>query len=87
MARGIPFAEARRLVIRGFFGQLIDTIGVDHVLFGSDYPHPEGLAHPTSYLDHLPAELHQAFIDDAAAELGDPLVLDYVRLNWDATAA
>jgi Fe-S cluster assembly protein SufD len=28
MARGIPFAEARRLVIRGFFGQLIDTIDV-----------------------------------------------------------
>jgi Fe-S cluster assembly protein SufD len=28
MARGIPFAEARRLVIRGFFGQLIDTIAV-----------------------------------------------------------
>jgi Fe-S cluster assembly protein SufD len=28
MARGIPFAEARRLVIRGFFSQLIDTIDV-----------------------------------------------------------
>jgi Fe-S cluster assembly protein SufD len=28
MARGIPFAQARRLVIRGFFGQLIDTIEV-----------------------------------------------------------
>jgi Fe-S cluster assembly protein SufD len=28
MARGIPFAEARRLVIQGFFGQLIDTIEV-----------------------------------------------------------
>jgi Fe-S cluster assembly protein SufD len=28
MARGIPFEEARRLVIRGFFGQLIDAIGV-----------------------------------------------------------
>jgi len=28
MARGIPFAEARRLVIRGFFGQLIDTIEI-----------------------------------------------------------
>ena len=28
MARGIPFEEARRLVIRGFFGQLIDTIEV-----------------------------------------------------------
>jgi Fe-S cluster assembly protein SufD len=28
MARGIPYEEARRLVIRGFFGQLIDTIEV-----------------------------------------------------------
>ncbi|HEU5387774.1 MAG TPA: Fe-S cluster assembly protein SufD [Streptosporangiaceae bacterium] len=28
MTRGIPFAEARRLVIRGFFGQLIETIEV-----------------------------------------------------------
>jgi Fe-S cluster assembly protein SufD len=28
MARGIPYDEARRLVIRGFFGQLIDTIEV-----------------------------------------------------------
>jgi predicted TIM-barrel fold metal-dependent hydrolase len=28
-------------------------IGVDHVLFGSDYPHPEGLADPVSYVDEL----------------------------------
>jgi len=28
MARGIPWAEARRLVIRGFFGELIGKIGV-----------------------------------------------------------
>ena len=28
MARGIPLAEARRLVIRGFFGELIARIGV-----------------------------------------------------------
>jgi Fe-S cluster assembly protein SufD len=28
MARGIPMAEARRLVIRGFFGQLISRIAV-----------------------------------------------------------
>jgi len=28
MTRGIPFEEARKLVIRGFFGQLIDTIEV-----------------------------------------------------------
>ena len=28
MSRGIPFEEARRLVIRGFFGELIGKIGV-----------------------------------------------------------
>jgi predicted TIM-barrel fold metal-dependent hydrolase len=38
-------------------GVLIDTIGADHVLFGSDYPHPEGLAEPCSYVDHLPPGL------------------------------
>ncbi len=37
--------------------RLIATVGTDHVLFGSDYPHPEGLAEPCSYLDHLPAGL------------------------------
>jgi Fe-S cluster assembly protein SufD len=31
MARGIPEAEARRLVIRGFFGTLIDRIGIPQV--------------------------------------------------------
>jgi predicted TIM-barrel fold metal-dependent hydrolase len=25
----------------------------EHLLFGSDYPHPEGLADPLTYLDHL----------------------------------
>ncbi len=34
--------------------RLIDTIGADHVLFGSDFPHPEGLAEPCSYAEHLP---------------------------------
>ena len=32
-------------------------IGADHVLFGSDWPHPEGLAEPCSYIDHLPDSL------------------------------
>jgi predicted TIM-barrel fold metal-dependent hydrolase len=34
-------------------GALAELIGEDHVLFGSDYPHPEGLADPVSYLDEL----------------------------------
>jgi predicted TIM-barrel fold metal-dependent hydrolase len=40
--------------------RLIETIGADHVLFGSDYPHPEGLAQPLSYVDHLPAGVPEA---------------------------
>jgi predicted TIM-barrel fold metal-dependent hydrolase len=34
---------------------LAAELGTDHLLFGSDWPHPEGLAEPTSYVDHLPA--------------------------------
>jgi predicted TIM-barrel fold metal-dependent hydrolase len=38
---------------------LIDLLGVDHVLFGSDYPHPEGLADPISYVDELDGLPHE----------------------------
>jgi predicted TIM-barrel fold metal-dependent hydrolase len=41
--------------------QLIELLGADHVIFGSDYPHIEGLAEPLSYADELtdldPADL------------------------------
>ncbi|GHB60368.1 amidohydrolase [Streptomyces umbrinus] len=30
-----------------------DLIGIERVLFGSDYPHPEGLADPVTYVDFL----------------------------------
>ena len=32
---------------------LAELIGEEHVLFGSDYPHPEGLAEPASYVNEL----------------------------------
>lgn len=32
---------------------LADLIGVDHVLFGSDYPHPEGMSDPICFVDDL----------------------------------
>ena len=43
--------------------ELIGLIGADHVLFGSDFPHPEGLAEPTSYVDHLPPELAESDLE------------------------
>jgi predicted TIM-barrel fold metal-dependent hydrolase len=51
-------------------GGLIEAIGVDKVVFGSDYPHPEGLAEPRSYVDHLPPGLSD---EDLAAIMGGNL--------------
>jgi predicted TIM-barrel fold metal-dependent hydrolase len=31
----------------------LEAVGEDNVLFGSDFPHPEGLAQPRLYLDRL----------------------------------
>jgi predicted TIM-barrel fold metal-dependent hydrolase len=33
--------------------KLVSRIGEDHVLFGSDYPHPEGLAQPLDFLNYM----------------------------------
>jgi trans-aconitate 2-methyltransferase len=38
------------------------------------------------HYQHLPEQLREPFIDDVLAELGEPVVVDYVRLNIDATA-
>jgi trans-aconitate 2-methyltransferase len=37
-------------------------------------------------VQRLPAELRDRFMDDVLARLGEPVVVDYVRLNIDATA-
>ena len=50
--------------------RVVEAIGVDHVLFGSDYPHPEGLAEPCSYVDHLPPGLPE---EDVAKIMGGNL--------------
>ena len=32
---------------------LVELLGAEHVLFGSDFPHPEGMADPITYVDEL----------------------------------
>jgi predicted TIM-barrel fold metal-dependent hydrolase len=48
--------------------QLAELIGVERVLFGSDYPHPEGLADPLSFVDELvklgPADQQRVMSDN-----------------------
>ncbi len=61
---GNPIEEIKnRIHVSPFYEEgiddLINLIGVDRVLYGSDYPHPEGLAQPTHYahaLEHLPSQ-------------------------------
>ena len=37
------------------FVELADLIGIEHVLLGSDWPHPEGIARPLDYLADVAA--------------------------------
>jgi predicted TIM-barrel fold metal-dependent hydrolase len=61
---GDPVAEIKnRLHISPFWEEdleeLSKVVGVERVLFGSDYPHPEGLAEPASYVEivkNMPVE-------------------------------
>ena len=50
---------------------LADAIGSEHVLFGSDWPHAEGLADPKSFVDDLQGfsddEIHQIMRTNAEA--------------------
>jgi predicted TIM-barrel fold metal-dependent hydrolase len=32
---------------------VVDVLGADHVLFGSDFPHPEGIGDPVTFVDKL----------------------------------
>jgi predicted TIM-barrel fold metal-dependent hydrolase len=53
-----PTAAFRRNVYVNPFWEddmsdLAELVGADHILFGSDYPHPEGLRDPISYVDEL----------------------------------
>src|SRR5262249_60150001 len=38
------------------------------------------------HVQQLPEELREPFMDEVLSELGEPVVVDYVRLNIDATA-
>ncbi len=58
-------------------------------------PAPQRPDHPREFLativlgphvQHLPERLREPFMDDVLRELGEPVVVDYVRLNIDAVA-
>ena len=50
---------------------IVRLIGPDRVLFGSDYPHPEGLAEPTSYIEQLAGLSHEDIARIVGGNLAD----------------
>jgi predicted TIM-barrel fold metal-dependent hydrolase len=50
-------ALKRNIVVHPFFEEdvmgIVGAIGVDNVVFGSDYPHPEGMLDPTTFVEEL----------------------------------
>lgn len=55
---------------------VVDFLGVGHLLFGSDYPHPEGLAEPNRFVDLIPdlseADTRRVMRGNTGALLGLP---------------
>jgi predicted TIM-barrel fold metal-dependent hydrolase len=53
---------------------LVELMGADHVLFGSDYPHPEGLAEPNAFVELLeglePQSVRRIMADNSRELLG-----------------
>jgi predicted TIM-barrel fold metal-dependent hydrolase len=53
---------------------LVELLGADRVLFGSDYPHPEGMAEPARFADLMqratPDEVRRVMRDNSAELLG-----------------
>ena len=53
--------------------KLADTIGVGHVLFGSDWPHGEGVAEPMQFMKEL-----GAFSDDDVRKIMRDNAIDFL---------
>ncbi len=53
---------------------LIELMGADRICFGSDFPHPEGLADPLSFVEqlegHEPAEVERIMSSNMFELLG-----------------
>ena len=57
-------------------GRLVDSLGADRVLFGSDFPHPEGLGVPLEFADQL-----AGLTDDDVRKIMSQNLQDLLRLD------
>ena len=66
-----------RQVDRSGVADVVETVGWDKVLFGSDYPHPEGLAEPKGFWKYAEGmderRAHDFMGDNARRFMGLPI--------------
>lgn len=60
---------------------LVKLLGADHVIFGSDYPHVEGLADPITYVDEL-----QGLADEDVRKIMGGNMMDLIGITAGAKA-
>lgn len=58
---------------------IVDTMGEDHVMFGSDFPHPEGIGDPLSFVERL-----GGFSDAAKAKIVGGNAIEQLGLKVSA---
>ena len=55
---------------------IVEIMGEDHVMFGSDFPHPEGIGDPLSFVDRL-----DGISDEAKAKIMGGNAIEQLRLK------
>jgi predicted TIM-barrel fold metal-dependent hydrolase len=52
---------------------VVDTLGAEHVLYGSDFPHPEGIGDPITFVDKLQGLPNEDIVKIMGGNLGSLL--------------
>jgi len=63
------------------FGEVVEIMGADRCAFGSDWPHPEGLSDPITYVDDL-----QGLPDDAIRKIMGGNLMELMKVNAPVAA-
>ncbi|WP_299572367.1 amidohydrolase family protein [uncultured Williamsia sp.] len=59
---------------------IVEIMGADHVMFGSDYPHPEGIGDPISFVDRL-----DGISEEDKRKIMGGTAMDLLHIPVDAT--
>ena len=62
---------------RDWLGETLELIGAENVVFGSDYPHIEGMAEPLTYVKELDGLPHEDVAKVMGGNLADVMKIPF----------